>query len=226
MRFLDPDSNLYTALNRFCDLVFLSFFWTVCSLPVVTIGASSAALYRAAVESFRYDEGSTVSDFFHYFKQNVKQSIPLSLICVFWAAFVVVAYIFSRSLGIRTPFGFLYLILSVLAAFLLVSSMMWMFPVLSRFEMKTLEICKIGLLFSAGDILPTILMDIVFALFCWGVYAVPALIFFLPCSFALFCSIFVEPYLNKVLKARDLAEKKKTEKKQSPGEKELPEDRT
>lgn len=209
MHFLDPDSNLYTALNRFCDLVFLSFFWTICSLPVVTIVASSAALYRAAAESFLYDEGSTVSDFFQYFKENLKQSVPLSLICVFWAAFVFVAYIFSHSLGIKTPFGFLYLILSILAAFFLISAMIWMFAILSRFEMKTLEIAKAGLLFAIGDILPTLVMDVVLVMFCWAVYAVPALLFFLPCSYALLCHLFIEPYFKKVIKAHDLAEKKK-----------------
>ena len=41
----DYDSKLFQLLLRVSDLVALSLLWLLCSLPVITIGASTSALY-------------------------------------------------------------------------------------------------------------------------------------------------------------------------------------
>ena len=40
----DYDSKLFQLLLRVSDLVALSLLWLLCSLPVITIGASTSAL--------------------------------------------------------------------------------------------------------------------------------------------------------------------------------------
>ena len=42
-----PDSQLMITMTRITDFIFLSLFWLLCSFPVVTMGASFAALYDA-----------------------------------------------------------------------------------------------------------------------------------------------------------------------------------
>ena len=39
------DNKLFGALGKAVDCVILSVLWLVCCLPVITIGASSTALY-------------------------------------------------------------------------------------------------------------------------------------------------------------------------------------
>ena len=47
MRFFNPDSRVMCALSRLADLMLLNLAALVCSLPVLTIGASAAALFAA-----------------------------------------------------------------------------------------------------------------------------------------------------------------------------------
>ena len=52
----NPESQLMITMSRITDFIFLSLFWLLCSFPVVTIGASFAALYDASYRTFRCNE--------------------------------------------------------------------------------------------------------------------------------------------------------------------------
>ena len=43
-------------LTALIDIVWLGLLWLVCSLPVLTLGAASTALYYAMVKSVRHDQ--------------------------------------------------------------------------------------------------------------------------------------------------------------------------
>ena len=45
------EGGFTAACSRIFDLMILGFLWILCSLPIITIGASSAALYYATVKS-------------------------------------------------------------------------------------------------------------------------------------------------------------------------------
>ena len=75
------DSPLMVGLSKLSDLVILSFLWFVCCIPVVTIGASTTAMYYVAMKIVRNEEDVKVtSTFFHGFKSNFKQATALNLI--------------------------------------------------------------------------------------------------------------------------------------------------
>ena len=43
-------SRIVSAVSRFIDLIVAGLYWLICSLPVITIGAASTALYYAVVK--------------------------------------------------------------------------------------------------------------------------------------------------------------------------------
>ena len=53
---LKPDSPLMITMTQITDCIFLSLFWLLGCIPVVTIGASFAGLYDAAYRGFRKGE--------------------------------------------------------------------------------------------------------------------------------------------------------------------------
>ena len=80
MRFFSYDSKfgqLFTKLSYGCCL---NVLWLVCCLPIVTIGASTTALYYTSFKIAK-DEGSYITTmFFRSFKQNFKQATVIWLI--------------------------------------------------------------------------------------------------------------------------------------------------
>ena len=58
-----PDAFLWRWCSRILDIMVLSILWFFCSLPAVTTGAASAALYDAAVHGIRRDEPGAYARF-------------------------------------------------------------------------------------------------------------------------------------------------------------------
>jgi len=74
------ESPVMRAIGRVGDLVLLNLLFVVCSIPVVTIGASAAALYTAALKIVRHEDGKITKMFFSAFSKNFRQSLVLTLI--------------------------------------------------------------------------------------------------------------------------------------------------
>lgn len=82
------DSPLMAALMRIGDLLCLSVLWLVFSLPIVTIGASSAALYAAVHHCLRRGGAGVWKSFWNAFRENFKRStlawlIELAVLALF-----------------------------------------------------------------------------------------------------------------------------------------------
>ena len=61
----NPDNKILQALSQYADLLVLSALWLLTSLPVVTAGASAAALYRVLLKlASGRDETSVARAFF------------------------------------------------------------------------------------------------------------------------------------------------------------------
>ena len=87
-RLFGMDSPLMGALMKIGDLLCLSVLWLVFSLPIFTIGASSAALYAAVYHCLRRKEAGIWKHFWKAFRENFKRStlawlIELAVLAVF-----------------------------------------------------------------------------------------------------------------------------------------------
>ena len=80
-KWFDLDSPIMMGLSRMADLVMLSFLWFVCCLPVITIGASTTAMYYVTLKMVRDEEDMKITAaFFKAFKSNFKQATALNVI--------------------------------------------------------------------------------------------------------------------------------------------------
>ena len=67
-------------MNCLFDILYVGILWIVCSLPVLTAGASTTAAYYAMAKCVRYKTGYIGREFFKSFRENLKQSLPLTLL--------------------------------------------------------------------------------------------------------------------------------------------------
>ena len=67
----NPDAPIIQAMSKFSWMLWYSLLWLVCCLPIVTIGASTAAMYRMCF--YMKEEGAyNTTNFFVAFKDNFK----------------------------------------------------------------------------------------------------------------------------------------------------------
>ena len=80
MKFFSYDSKFSQIMLKLCYGCYLNLLWFVCSLPVFTIGASTAALYDVTLQIAREEDPPLTSRFFHAFRENFRQATTLWLI--------------------------------------------------------------------------------------------------------------------------------------------------
>ena len=81
MKFFNYDSPFWSFMSRIADLVIVNILWLVFCIPVFTIGASTAAMYRVTLNLVRGEGGGVVRSFWASFKLNFKQGVRLRSIC-------------------------------------------------------------------------------------------------------------------------------------------------
>lgn len=119
-------------LGRMADIAILSILWTICSVPVITMGASSAALMRCVL-NMNTEEGNWRSrHFLRYFRLNLRNATAL------WLIFLLAAAVFIFDLVVLSGAGSFAArfqrILAVIGLIIWMITAVWAFALTSQFE--------------------------------------------------------------------------------------------
>ncbi len=83
-RFFSETNPLFAVFGKLVDIVYVSLLWLLFSLPLVTIGASSTALYYTVTKVLRHERGYVWHEYVSAFKSNFKQST------LFWLIYLLI----------------------------------------------------------------------------------------------------------------------------------------
>ena len=136
------DGPLIQLFNKIADCICLSVLWIVSSLPVITLGAATTALYYSMNKCIRRSEGGIWKTFWHSFRMNFKQATGLWLI-LFAVYGILIACCYSSYLMCTNgylPKELFYFLLIVMAAVTLWAS--FVFPYLARFQNTNRNVLK------------------------------------------------------------------------------------
>lgn len=196
--FFNPENWLWKPLGALGDLVMLSLLWTVFSLPVVTLGPASAALYDAAVHSLRRREDTVITRFLGTFRRELKQGVLSTLV---WAGVALALLLplyagarYSPVLQSRWP---ILVMLGLMLGFFLLAVLCWAWPVLSRFTMALNAIHGTALRLAFGHVLRSVPMAALWCGTLWAGLRFIAPFFVCPALAALLCSFLIEPVFRQ-----------------------------
>lgn len=187
------DSGLMITFGQITDCIFLSLFFFLGCVPIVTIGASWAALYDAAYHAFRLGDKHSWGRFLHTFKQNLRASLIPNL--VFLALFLPTGWgvIQLWNHAVAETISWVLFAAGAFVAVLIFGILGVLFPMLSRFENPTGVLLKNTVFLAMANLPRTIALGIINAgtlLLCLR-FILP--LFFLPCLAALLGTLFLEP---------------------------------
>ena len=188
-----PDSALMITMSRITDCIFLSLFWFVGCIPVVTAGASFAALYDASFRAFRKNERNTWQRFFQVFRSNWKGGIVPSVLFVAAVAGLLKGTITLWNLAVAGTLSWMLFAAGAFVAVILLGMLSVLFPMLSRFENSLGALLKNTVFLSLANLPRTLMLGIIntASLLLCAKLVIP--VFFLPSLAALFGSYAIEP---------------------------------
>lgn len=158
--FLNLDSPFMIFLSNLTDVVLLNALCLICCIPIVTIGPSITAMHYVTLKMVREEEGYVVKSFFKAFKENFKQSV------IVWMIFLVITLVFFLDYRILNEAGMeenkLFAIVIGAIYLFVCLTVMYIFPLLSRFENTLKQTVKNALFMSILHIFKTILMAVIY----------------------------------------------------------------
>lgn len=191
--FFSTDSKLYRFMCRLTDLVKLNFMWIICSLPIVTLGASTIAASAISLKIAEGQEGYIARDFLKAFKENLRQGIPMTFISLVsiwavWLDFQIFRAVTENSV--------VFLIIGIITAYILGFAQLYVYPLLARYENTVLNSLKnsfkISMKYFFRSLLLVIIVAFEAAVMLWNFKTMililligPAFINLTICSFAI-----------------------------------------
>ncbi len=149
MKLFDPEGPLMSALGKLSDVVFANIMFCLCSLPLITIGASLSALYECTMSIVEdLEEPSMFRQFWRAFRRHLRQGTLLWLILL-GGILLLLAY--AWAVGRLDPgLSRSYRVVLLLLTFLFLAGAQYVFPVEACFSMPLREVLKNAWLISAA----------------------------------------------------------------------------
>lgn len=190
---LNPESPLMITLSQVTDAIFLSLFWLIGCFPVVTAGASFAALYDASFRTYRRGEKHSWQRFGHVLRTNWKAGIvpTLVVLAAFYGLLRGLIVVWNGAVAQELSFG--VFAGCALVAMVLLGILSLVFPLLSRFENSCGALLKNAVLLGLGHMPRTLCLGILNAVTIVLCVRYVAPLFFLPALSALLGSLLIEP---------------------------------
>ncbi|MCD7709603.1 MAG: YesL family protein [Clostridiales bacterium] len=191
------DTKFARFMNKLFDVLYTGLLWFGFSIPIITIGAAMSAGYYTMVKCVRHRTGYIFREFWGCFKRNFKQSLPMTIFFLLAAAVIAVdiRYLWMNENKANDSM----FIVMLLVAFVLLGVLTYVFPLLSRFDQRNMQLLKMAFLEMFRHLPLTIgllLLDVAAVVV---VYVMPWTIFIIPGAYLFVFSFPVEKILRKLM---------------------------
>jgi len=160
---LDGPFNKYGGLVA--DTVILSLMWLLFSLPILTMGAATTAMYYVATRRIANREGYITGDFWQSFKDNFKRATALWLIVLVMGLLLAFNILNVSEVG---DLGSIVLPAQIVFVVILSFICVFLFPVTARFDMGVWQTIRTCFFMSIRHFITSATCVILFLLFLFG----------------------------------------------------------
>jgi len=160
------EGPFFSFFSRVADLLLLNLLFIICSLPIVTIGASATAMYYVTLKMVKDEESYIFKSFFKSFKQNFLQATGI------WLMILAVSVVLASDYRIVTNEELSALIASkaVINVIMVATMVMtifvacitvYVFPILAKFDNSVKNTIKNAFLMSVRHLPKTVLLILI-----------------------------------------------------------------
>lgn len=158
-RIFNMDNKFFTFMSRVADLIILNLLFLVCCIPIITIGPALTAMNYVTLKMARNEESYIARAFFKSFRQNFKQGIIIWFFALVMIILEMMDFFIMRQLsgGVYTAVKYGLMIIALLLAMV----MLYVFPVLAKFDNTVKNTIRNALLMCLRHLPYTILMLVI-----------------------------------------------------------------
>lgn len=208
----NPENKFWIFMGKITDVACMSVLWLITSLPVITIGASTAAFYSFTMDAVQDLEGGVWSSFFQAFRRNFKKATVLWLMQLVLFAFLSVNLYAAWNLYLAKGLMALGILsLALCGMLVLIGTGIYLYPILVSYEFPVKKVITDGFVMAIRNPHVTVSCMVLQVLAGVGIYYLSGVFFFWIGLAIFFSSYFVWGVFLKYAGIK--IEKKKKKKK-------------
>ena len=201
------DGHLYKFINRLVDMFKLNMMWLLCSLPIVTMGAATTAAYTITLKMVNEEEGYIAGPFWKEFKANIKKG---SIIGVIFLVALYAIYLDFQLFQVAEKHNIMFLIVGVIAIYLLFMHTVYAFPLLARYENSVINTMQnsysIAAKFLGKTFFLALILLVELAIIFWNLTTMFVGLLFGPACIFLTISGFASSFFKVIEQENDMVE--------------------
>ena len=186
-RIFDPENRFWMFMSKIADVLCISLLWLIFSIPVVTIGASTTALFQFTLKQSANEEGYVWQTFWSAFRKNFKQATIIWVPALLLGALLIVEAYVCIAMG--TAFSNMLFFAFVLLGILFIA----------LFEVPTKKALGNAFIMAVGNLHVSITIAVIAAGLTWVFKHVPILSVFGMGFFAFFSSYFYRSVFRRYM---------------------------
>ncbi len=201
------DNPVFSFLGKAFDVIILSLIWIILCIPIVTIGPNNTAIYYVTVKVIRRERGYLFREYFKSFRLNFKRAFIIGLLLTVLYIIIGFDLIWAwNNVKSGGTMGSVFLGIFAATSFLVIGVSLYVFPILSRFDMTVKQLIKASAFMAIRHLPSTIAMVIITAAGILAVYIIPLLLFIIPGSVVILTSLLMERIFKKYMPKADTDE--------------------
>ncbi len=157
------DNPFVQFLARVGDLIIVNVLFLLCCLPVVTVGASLAAMHKVTQAMALDEDNGIVKTFFRGFRENFKQATVLWLMILVFAVSMLCNYLLIMGFAAGNLALILKWVLVIFSALVLVLAV-YMFPLMARYQNTLYQLATNALILAVVKLPRTIALMVLWSL--------------------------------------------------------------
>lgn len=171
MRIFSYDSKFSQILLKLSAACYLNILWMICSLPIVTAGAATTAMYDVTLRIARDEEPALTRQFFKAFRANFKQATTLWLILMAIGVLLggdgyILYHLYRSTNGTMSVIWTILLAVIIAAAVVYTIVMIYVFPLVASVQNTNRNMLKNSFFIGIHYLFCTILVFAIhFAMF-------------------------------------------------------------
>jgi len=145
-KLFDYNNPVWRFMGKIADFFMLTMVWAVCSIPIVTIGASTSALYYVVLKMVKNHEQYIIRSFFRYMKENFVSSTVVWIIVLALGLMPAAGFFMLNQMGIREASFLFWMLVVVTLIYLMFATVV--FPLSARLDADVLKLIFMSFMVS------------------------------------------------------------------------------
>lgn len=171
----NPENKFWSFMEKIMNLCVLGLFWFLFSIPVVTAGAATAALFSYTLKLTADEEGYVWKSFIRGFKENFKQATVLWAGILLLGGFLAVDFYLLRFLVLPRTVRMVLFFALVSIGIVYLLTIIYLFPLTAFFRTPLKKIVPNAFVMSMGNLYVSVTILVIYGFAAAATYFIPVL---------------------------------------------------